>query len=140
LQIEAICHTLGVAWKPLFKGLPSMTGAEKARSLANFIETAWPELRELCPAQTIELACQFAEIRCQAFDPETAVLAHGDPHACNTLAVLGTGLRRYKFVDPDGLFIERAYDLGILMREWGRELLAGNEAIYGAAGGLMARR
>jgi streptomycin 6-kinase len=130
-QIEAVCHTLNAAWKPLPKGPPFMTGAEKALTLSDFIETAWADLGRPCPTQTIELACQFAEIRCRAFDPETAVLAHGDPHACNTLAVLGTDPRRYKFVDPDGLFIERAYDLGILMREWSRELLAGDPYALG---------
>jgi streptomycin 6-kinase len=130
-QIEAICRTLRTAWRPLPEGLPFITGAEKAYSLAEFIETAWADLGRPCPAQTIELACEFAEIRCKAFDPKTAVLAHGDPHACNTLAVLGTDPRRYKFVDPDGLFVERAYDLGILLREWGRELLAGDPYAFG---------
>ena len=59
------------------------------------------------------MACRFADIRCRAFDPEIAVLAHGDPHACNTLVVPGEP-KRFKFVDPDGLFVERAYDLSIL--------------------------
>jgi hypothetical protein len=31
---------------------------------------------------------------------------------------------QYKFVDPDGLFIERAHDLSISMREWSAELRA----------------
>ncbi len=103
-----------------------MTGAEKARSLADFIETAWRDLGEPCSARTIEMACSFADVRHRAFDPATAVLAHGDAHAWNTLVAPGDGLRRFKLVDPDGLFIERAYDLGILMREWGAELLAGD--------------
>ena len=33
---------------------------------------------------------------------------------------------RCKFVDPDGLFAERACDLAVPMREWSDELLAGN--------------
>jgi hypothetical protein len=32
---------------------------------------------------------------------------------------------------PDGLCIERAYDLGIPMREWGAELLAGDPVALG---------
>lgn len=43
----------------------------------------------------------------------------------------GDGPRRFKFVDPDGLFIEHAYDLGIPMREWGAELLAGDPLVLG---------
>ena len=27
----------------------------------------------------------------------------------------------YKLIDPDGLFYEKAYDLGVLMREWAEE-------------------
>jgi streptomycin 6-kinase len=77
------------------------------------------------------MALSFAEVRRRAFDPETALLTHGDPHACNTLAVPGGGARRFKFVDPGGLFIERAYDLGILLREWGAELLAGDPVVLG---------
>jgi streptomycin 6-kinase len=45
--------------------------------------------------------------------------------------VPGSGPRRFKFVDPDGLFIERAYDLGISLREWGSELLAGDPLVLG---------
>ena len=64
---------------------------------------------------------------------------HGDAHALNTLAVTGTGedsyaekdadKTRYKFVDPDGLFAERACDLAVPMRDWNQELLAG-ETLY----------
>lgn len=36
------------------------------------------------------------------------------------------GRSRYKFVDPDGLLAEPAYDLGVLMREWSGELLGGD--------------
>jgi len=130
-QIEVICVTLLEAWAPLPAGARFMTGAEKARSLADFIEMAWRDLGAPCSARTIEMACRFADVRRRAFDPATAVLAHGDAHAWNTLAVPGEEPRRFKFVDPDGLFIERAYDLGILMREWGAELLAGDPLVLG---------
>jgi streptomycin 6-kinase len=49
------------------------------------------------------------------------VLGHGDAHAWNTLSDPKTG--GYKFVDPDGLFIERAHDLSISVRELSLELL-----------------
>ncbi|HEY6739760.1 MAG TPA: hypothetical protein VI076_13025 [Actinopolymorphaceae bacterium] len=48
----------------------------------------------------------------------------------NALRVPGAPAARqpheYRFIDPDGLFAERAYDLAIPMREWSRELLAGD--------------
>lgn len=132
-QIEAICMTLRQAWTPLTDGGAFTTGAEKARGLADFIVTAWRELGEPCSVRTVDTACSFAEARRRAFDPVSAVLAHGDAHAWNTLVVpgAGDGRRHFKFVDPDGLFIERAYDLGIPMREWGAELLAGDPLVLG---------
>jgi streptomycin 6-kinase len=130
-QIEVICGTLLEAWTPLPEGARFMTGAEKANTLANFIEVTWRDLGEPCSARIIDVAWRFAEVRRRAFDPTTSVLAHGDAHAWNTLVVPGDGPRRFKFVDPDGLFIERAYDLAISMREWGAELLAGDPVLLG---------
>jgi streptomycin 6-kinase len=130
-QIEGICGTLLEAWAPAPGGAPFQTGAEKAESLVRFIEATWQELGKPCDERTIDTALRFAAVRGRAFDPATAVLAHGDAHAWNTLLVPGDGPRRYKFVDPDGLLIERAYDLGIPMREWGAELLAGDPVALG---------
>lgn len=72
-----------------------------------------------------ETAVAFADRRSDAFDPERAVLVHGDGHAWNTLedTTAGSG---YRLVDPDGLVAEREYDLAILMREFNDELLAGD--------------
>jgi streptomycin 6-kinase len=76
----------------------------------------------------------FAELRRSAFDPQTAVLVHGDAHASNTLQDLqhrSTAGSRFKFIDPDGLVAERAYNLAIPMREWSSELLEGDPARLG---------
>ena len=61
------------------------------------------------------------------------MLAHGDAHAWNTLLVPQSDPPCFKLVDPDGLFVERAYDLAIPMREWGEELLAGDAVALGHA-------
>ena len=119
------------AWAPAPNGVFFQTGAEKAKSLAGFIEATWRELGEPCSERTIDTALRFAAICSRAFDPATAILAHGDAHAWNTLLVPDDGPRRFKFVDPDGLLIERAYDLGIPMREVGAELLAADPASLG---------
>ena len=50
-------------------------------------------------------------------NPDEFVLLHGDAHGGNTLKGL-SGDAEYKFIDPDGIVYERAYDLGVLMREW----------------------
>ncbi len=132
-QLQAICATLQEAWRALPDPGGFIDGARKAQDLATYIETLWRELDRPCPERTIKTALAFAETRRHAFDPERAVLAHGDAHAWNTLLVPGDGPERFKFVDPDGLFIEPAYDLAIPMREWSQSLLAGDQLALGQA-------
>ena len=124
-QIKIICATLNTAWQPLSLQNNLMNGAEKAKSLADFISQLWHELDEPCTQATIHMALSFAEERADAFTPTNCVLGHGDAHAHNTLQDLHDK-SAYRFIDPDGLFIEPAYDLAIPMREWGAELLAGD--------------
>jgi streptomycin 6-kinase len=122
-QIRIICQTLQCAWAPLPPGVRYPTGAEKASEMLSYLSTAWPRLGRPCSERVVEVALRFAEARRDAFDPADSVLAHGDAHAWNTL--LDPTTNQYKFVDPDGLFIERAHDLSISMREWSAELLGG---------------
>lgn len=124
-QIKVICATLRETWSANPDGDGFMTGAEKADSLATFIAGLWRDFAGVCSQRAVDVAYDFADLRRKAFDPDTCVLAHGDAHAANTLAVPGDDAR-FKFIDPDSLFIERAYDLAIPMREWGEELLAGD--------------
>lgn len=134
-QIEFICQTLRRAWRKLDSPDGLMTGAEKARSLAEYIAVTWEELGGPCEAAVRDQALAFAATREEAYDPERCVLVHGDAHPSNALLRLGrTGLPpQFKFVDPDGLFAEPAYDLGIAMREWSDELLAGDILRLGQA-------
>jgi streptomycin 6-kinase len=130
-QLEALCETLAEAWSTPLGDLALMSGAQKAEWLRDFIQTTWLELERPCSEQVVRRAAEYAEARRQAFDPRTAVLVHGDCHPWNALRVPGSSPPRFKFVDPDGLFAEPAYDLGILMREWTEELLAGDPAARG---------
>jgi streptomycin 6-kinase len=128
-QIRVICRTLQQAWMRIPPGARYPTGAEKAVEMSSYISTAWPRLGRPCSEKVIGIALRFAEARRDAFDPTDSVLAHGDPHAWNTL--LDPKTNQYKFIDPDGLFIERGHDLSISMREWGAELLAGDPVASG---------
>ena len=67
----------------------------------------------------------LAERRAMAFDPDRAVLVHGDGHVWNTL-VDPTAPGRFRLVDPDGLFAEPEYDLAIPLREHHDELITGD--------------
>ena len=130
-QIAVLCATLREAWAPPPEGERFTTGAEKARDLGRFIEAAWLETGRPCSGRTVELALHYAELRRRAFGERDAVLAHGDAHAWNALRIPGQSAERFRFVDPDGLVIERAYDLGVAMREWSEELLAGDPVALG---------
>lgn len=53
-----------------------------------------------------------------AASEQPEVVCHGDPHAGNVLR-RGTG---WAFIDPDGFVGERAYDLGVVLRDACREI------------------
>ncbi|MEL6161804.1 MAG: aminoglycoside phosphotransferase family protein [Cyanobacteria bacterium J06554_11] len=132
-QLSIICETLIEAWVVPLDGERYTNGAEKADSLRDFINATWRDLSHPCSAPVIETALGFASECRQRFDPSSAVLAHGDAHPWNTLLVPGTRPHRFKLIDPDGLFVERAYDLAIPMREWSEELIAGDPLQLGLA-------
>jgi streptomycin 6-kinase len=132
-QLVAICDTLRLAWTSPPAAEAFMDGRTKAASLAAIIEAEWEALGRPCQRRTVDLALAFAAERGAAFDPARAVLCHGDAHAWNTLLAPGPGARSFKLVDPDGVFIEPAYDLAIPMREWAADLLAGDPAERGLA-------
>lgn len=133
-ELEVICSTLRRAWdvapEPSFQ-----SGAGKAGWLGEFIAATWRELNHPCGEEVIECALSFAEERRCAFDPDRAVLVHGDAHRANTLMVLDEAPppgARFKLVDPDGLFAEPACDLAVPMREYSRELLDAPDTVHAA--------
>jgi len=128
-QMEVICSTLERAWVQTPDAGSFPTGADKARWLRSFIAEAWQSLGRPCSEAVIDRALAFSVTREAAFDPSSAVLVHGDAHSANTLAPFDadpSSTTGFKLVDPDGLFAERAYDLGIVMRGWNSELLKGD--------------
>jgi streptomycin 6-kinase len=127
MQMQIVCNTLKEAWVPLSEAHGFMTGAEKAAWLAGFIRSAWESLQRPCGRATIDSALEFTEARIDAHTDENAVLVHGDAHAHNLLKVGDSG-NEFKFVDPDGLFAERACDLAVPMRDDSNELLVGSPA------------
>src|ERR1700677_1219535 len=122
LMLETIAATLESFWRPVSEASGPPTGADKAAGLADSITLTWEELGRPCPRSVVDRALDYCAARADAFDPDLAVLVHGDAHGWNTLAV-GDGT--FKFVDPEGLRAERAHDLGVPMREYNRPLLVG---------------
>jgi streptomycin 6-kinase len=118
---EILCATAGRVWRPA-DGLGLQTGAEKARWLVAWIERAWRSLGRPCREDAVDYAVHCAQRRERAYDPDRAVLVHGDVHQWNALRAG----EDFKLVDPDGLRAEPEYDLGIVMREDPMELMAGD--------------
>jgi streptomycin 6-kinase len=129
-QIEALCETLSEAWIPVESSHWLMTGGEKALWLADFIDSTWTELSPRLPGEVRDVALACAAERRRAHSAESSCLVHGDAHEQNALYALDKpdGL---KFVDPDGLFAERACDLAVLMRGWNQVLLGGDALALG---------
>lgn len=116
-QLRIICSALQKTWK-----IPATAAGLSIGSVAwfrEFIGETWEKLEHPCPRKVIEQAFSYLQSREEAANPEEFVLLHGDAHARNTLKELsGEG---FKLIDPDGIFYEKAYDLGVLMREWVEE-------------------
>ena len=132
-QIDAIAVTLRGSWRPIEGETELMTGVDQARWLGDFIRRQWTTLDLGHPTETIERALVFLDRRIDAFDRSTAVLIHGDAHPANMLCDTSSGNRgpRFKLIDPEGLISEPAHELGIPLRAWCDELIAGDPTRLG---------
>jgi streptomycin 6-kinase len=118
---KILCDTAAGMWRPAPDcGLP--TGADRARTLADFVAETWESLDRPCSERAIDDALTCARRRAAAHDDERAVLVHGDVHQLNTLQAGPV----FKLIDPDGLLAEPECDLGTVMRGDPVELLQGD--------------
>jgi streptomycin 6-kinase len=126
-QLRCLVDTLALAWLDPGPTRP-LPGQDKASGLAQLIREAWDRLDQPCSVQVIDQALAYAGRRAAEADRDLVVV-HGDPHPGNLLAVRAprpgadTG---YVFVDPDGFVADRAYDLGVVLRDWSSTLLGPN--------------
>lgn len=115
-QIKAICGTLKAAWEiPVENPGCLSNGAESIAWFRKFLADSWESLKRPCPKPVMDCGLLCLQSREEALGRTPCVLVHGDAHANNTLAAPDGGFR---LVDPDGLYYEKAYDLGVLVREW----------------------
>lgn len=70
------------------------------------------DLGQPCAEEATERTVNYAAERADRFDPEEAVLIHGDAHAHNLLQVPGSAddSANFRLVDPEGLVCEPARD------------------------------
>ncbi len=115
-QIEIVCSALKKAWEIPAVNTELPSGRESITWFREFIGETWEKLNRPCSKKVIEQAFSYLQTREKAINPSEFVLLHGDAHGGNTLKALASD--DYKLIDPDGIFYEKAYDLGVLMREW----------------------
>jgi len=129
-KIEALCETLRQAWRaPRPVGLTIAPEDEKARTLGELVNRLWEDLGRPCSERVVTRALRFAERRAAAFDLDRCVVVHGDPHHGNALQVMAArpgAESGFVFVDPNGFLADPAYDLGVVLRDWCTQLLAGD--------------
>lgn len=119
-RLDLLADTLALAW---LTPPPGAADADKAGRLAASIDAWWKQFDRPCSAAVHRQALDFAERR--RADPGEPVVVHGDPHPGNLLRVreprpgAETG---WCFVDPDGFVCDRAYDLGVVLRDWTGQL------------------
>lgn len=119
-QLRLICSVLQKTWEVPVKNAALPTGADSIAWFREFIGETWKKLNQPCSQQVISQAFSYLESREKAMNPSEFVMVHGDAHGNNTLQDLSKE-NAFKFIDPDGIFYEKAYDLGVLMREWPEE-------------------
>ena len=128
--IENLCLTLAQAWTvPRPPGATVHPEQEKATQLARFVHRMWDRLGRPCSEAVVAQALRFAERRSSVFDLDRCVIVHGDPHPGNALQATAPrpgAESGFVFVDPDGFLAEPAYDLGVVLRDWCPQLLAGD--------------
>ena len=101
---------------------------DKAASLLEPVAQLWQQLDRPCPERVIAQAMDFAHQRSRAFLPDRAVIVHGDAATANLLQVpvpRSGAEAGFVFVDPSTFIGDPAYDLGVALRDWCTELLAG---------------
>lgn len=115
-QMEIICSVLKKAWRIPVTRTELPSGTDSVAWFRMFIPETWKKLGQPCPQSVIEQAFAYLRSREVAINPAEFVLLHGDAHGGNTLQTI-TG-EDFKLIEPDGIVYEKAYDLGVLMREW----------------------
>ena len=113
-QLQIICSTLQKTWQLPIENAKLTVG--NVDWFEEFIKDAYEKQHHPCTKEVLDQALSYLASRKENEKPSEFVLIHGDPHNNNILQVPMTN--DFKFIDPDGLIYEKAYDLGVLMREW----------------------
>jgi streptomycin 6-kinase len=129
-QSSVIGALLQDAWRvPLECGSPF---AGKAAQLVAVLADLGPRYGSRHP-DVLDHATRCASELAASERPE--VVCHGDPHAGNVLRRGGD----WALIDPDGFVGERAYDLGVALRDGCAEIAAAEASAPGSGRALLRR-
>ena len=117
-QLQHITQALKLSWQADIDPSALVDGANKADWLYHHIQHKPSKIAGHVEKALIHRALDHIDLRRSQWRQDAFVLVHGDAHEHNTLADGSTEQASYKLIDPDGLFFEAAYDLGILLRNW----------------------
>ncbi|WP_203568973.1 aminoglycoside phosphotransferase family protein [Aestuariimicrobium ganziense] len=135
LQCRRLAETLQLWWQVPLSVAPDHSmhfGGSKARGLRSILDEQGPRFGGAAPV-AIARARHLADAL--ATDEHPEVVCHGDPHPWNLLEHLDGG---WRFVDPDGLLCEKAYDLGVVLRGHGAHVIALERARPGSGSDFLA--
>ncbi len=131
--LEISAATLREAWRvPRPEGAAVEPGTDKASELLESLYDMFAAGERPCSDRVIEVAHDYAVHRRDAFDLDSCVVCHGDPHPANLLRVprpRAGAPAGYVFVDPDGFLCHPAYDLGVVIRAWTAQVLAASDPV-----------
>lgn len=125
-QVDHLVAAVRLAWELPVDLAPAVApGDDKAAQLAGIVRRfrRGDDVDRWGPA--LDRAHELARHLSATRDPARDVLCHGDPHPGNALQA--NGIPRYKLVDPDGFRCEPEYDVGVTVRDFSREVLAGRD-------------
>ncbi len=117
-QLRRLADTLAEAWLPA-AGHPDPP-LDKAGSLHALVSRLGAEQVPPVEERVLTTALEYARRRAEVA-PSELVVVHGDPHPANLLQVRAPragAASGWCFVDPDGFVTDRAYDLGVTLRDW----------------------
>lgn len=131
-QVDHLAAALRLAWElPVTLAPPIATGEDKGAQLAEIVRRFRQGDDDERWGPVLDRAHELARHLSATRDPARDVLCHGDPHPGNALQA--GGIPRFKLVDPDGFRCEPEYDVGVTVRDFSREVLAGRDHATAAA-------
>ncbi|MEM6802217.1 MAG: aminoglycoside phosphotransferase family protein [Bacteroidota bacterium] len=118
-QIEIIVGTLKEVWQAVEENTSEFVYPDAILDwFQNFTISSWEDQNQpFSDTLKNKVEKAIAERRAR-IDPNHLVLIHGDAHNKNILKDNTNNENGFKFIDPDGIICEPAYDLAVLMREW----------------------